>query len=52
MVEHRVKGGLRSRRDLEFLTSTSAYLEDRLRGTPLDEVISDGTRVVDVEISR
>ena len=52
VVEHRVKGRLRSRRDLEALTSTSSYLARTLQTTPLSEVISEVIRIVDVEVSR
>lgn len=54
MVEHRVKGRLRSRRELEYLTSTSSYLARPLRTTTphILAVISDDTRIVDVEVSR
>ena len=51
MVEHRIKGQLASRRDMESLADRGNYLAQALSGHPLVGQSSDIRRIVDVEVN-
>ena len=50
-VEHRIKGQLASRRDMDDAADRGNYFASALSGHPLVGEISEARRIVDVEVS-